>query len=462
MEEEKKTKWKCRSCEKILASKQNALKHVQKFHEEKSPTETIVKVKVTNVEKQPKPVPKVKKKAYAFCSQLHSIFNDANLVEKFSWSKRKKSNNSEQVSAGCSSQGPVANTRTDGLSNSSCSDYPRLSSSEPTTTLTQSIHQTPITEAMPQPSGAADMTGRTIVMTTSGPEQLQSMQVTNSVLPAMVTSPTTLAPEHQSKNPTTTTSPVNDSLSSTHAWLCSKTIPSVQNAAESPPAISNSSYSEAHSDFNSDPDLSAAVYSRQLGIQPSIDLISDPSVGQLDSRERVNVSSESDFNGIEVGSIDVSDISDIDFTSENETFNMLFFNQDTTNLNNATQHFMIARTDNQARQLPSQNSTTVASEITDQILPIISAQYPAPFSPTLASDGSVSSHTTGLPGANPQHTFASMSPQSTANPSTSAGQACFKVPYKRVRGHCGNQECEGCNREPCETCYNCLHKKEKR
>ena len=62
MDEEKKTKWKCRSCEKILASKQNALKHVQKFHEEKSPTETIVKVKVTNVEKQPKPVPKLKRK----------------------------------------------------------------------------------------------------------------------------------------------------------------------------------------------------------------------------------------------------------------------------------------------------------------------------------------------------------------------------------------------------------------
>ena len=315
MEEEKKTKWKCRSCERILASKQNALKHVKKFHEEKSPTETIVKVKVTNVEKQPKPVQKVKKKAYAFCYQLHSIFNDANLVEKFSWSKQKKSNNSEQVSAGCSSQGPVANTRTEGLSNSSCSDYPQLSSSEPT----QSMHQTPNTEAMPQPSGAAVMTGRTIVMTTSGPEQLQSMQVTNSVLPAMVTNPTTLAPEHQSTNPTTTTRPVSD----TPAWLCSKTVPIVQNAAESPPASSNNSYSEAHSD----PDLSAAVYSRQLGIQPNIDLLSDPSVGQLVSRERVNVSSESDFNGIEVGSIDVSDISDIDFTSENDTFNMLFCNK---------------------------------------------------------------------------------------------------------------------------------------
>ena len=56
MEEDKKTRWKCISCEKILASKQNALKHVKKFHEEKSPAEAIVKVKVTNVKKQPKPV----------------------------------------------------------------------------------------------------------------------------------------------------------------------------------------------------------------------------------------------------------------------------------------------------------------------------------------------------------------------------------------------------------------------
>lgn len=32
----------------------------------------------------------------------------------------------------------------------------------------------------------------------------------------------------------------------------------------------------------------------------------------------------------------------------------------------------------------------------------------------------------------------------------------------RTRGHCGRQECEGCNRVPCGSCYNCLNKRKKR
>ena len=35
------------------------------------------------------------------------------------------------------------------------------------------------------------------------------------------------------------------------------------------------------------------------------------------------------------------------------------------------------------------------------------------------------------------------------------------APFK-TRGHCGSTDCLGCNREPCESCYNCLHKRETR
>ena len=33
------------------------------------------------------------------------------------------------------------------------------------------------------------------------------------------------------------------------------------------------------------------------------------------------------------------------------------------------------------------------------------------------------------------------------------------LPFK-TRGHCGEVDCVGCNREPCGSCYNCLHKSE--
>ena len=32
----------------------------------------------------------------------------------------------------------------------------------------------------------------------------------------------------------------------------------------------------------------------------------------------------------------------------------------------------------------------------------------------------------------------------------------------KTRGHCGSEECVGCNRQPCGECYNCLHKRETR
>ena len=52
-------------------------------------------------------------------------------------------------------------------------------------------------------------------------------------------------------------------------------------------------------------------------------------------------------------------------------------------------------------------------------------------------------------------------PTVSVQPTHSVQHRTFTVPYN-TRGHCGLQGCVRCNREPCGTCQNCIHKKEKR
>ena len=52
-------------------------------------------------------------------------------------------------------------------------------------------------------------------------------------------------------------------------------------------------------------------------------------------------------------------------------------------------------------------------------------------------------------------------PTDSVQPTHGVQHRTFTVPYN-TRGHCGVQGCVGCNREPCGTCQNCIHKKEKR
>ena len=37
----------------------------------------------------------------------------------------------------------------------------------------------------------------------------------------------------------------------------------------------------------------------------------------------------------------------------------------------------------------------------------------------------------------------------------------FAVPLK-TRGHCGKEDCEGCKKQPCGVCHNCLNKRKTR
>ena len=88
-----KTKWKCKQCDKILASRQTATHHLKVFHKDCDPSEgiTMVKVQVSesdsnNMKKCPK-VKKPESKAYGFFSSLSNVFTDNKLVESFAWGK---------------------------------------------------------------------------------------------------------------------------------------------------------------------------------------------------------------------------------------------------------------------------------------------------------------------------------------------------------------------------------------
>ena len=92
-----KSKWKCSVCNILLASKQNIVKHVKRFHPDSDPSETISKVQISQQQEQnPIVIPKTKKaakkkkKAYQHFSQLSNIFNNNDMIEQFSISKSKK------------------------------------------------------------------------------------------------------------------------------------------------------------------------------------------------------------------------------------------------------------------------------------------------------------------------------------------------------------------------------------
>ena len=110
-----KTKWKCNICEKLLASKQTAMKHMVLVHKTDGTCVNVVKVHVQetdNEKKGAKEMPKgpaVKNKAFSFFAPLANIFNDESRVESFSWGdktdKTKKSDQNDNSVANSSGVG---------------------------------------------------------------------------------------------------------------------------------------------------------------------------------------------------------------------------------------------------------------------------------------------------------------------------------------------------------------------
>ena len=86
-----KIRWKCTECSnKDFASKQTAVNHARKFHEDSDPGLIIAKVSKSIHLKAP--ALKTKKKAYSHFSQLTNVFNCDQVVEGFSWSNTSKNN----------------------------------------------------------------------------------------------------------------------------------------------------------------------------------------------------------------------------------------------------------------------------------------------------------------------------------------------------------------------------------
>ena len=84
------TKWKCKICEKLLSSKQSAVKHIGLKHESADPSVSILKMKVQVVTEEKmgnKIAPS--KKAFGFFAPLKNIFNNNSMVEDFSWGLKK-------------------------------------------------------------------------------------------------------------------------------------------------------------------------------------------------------------------------------------------------------------------------------------------------------------------------------------------------------------------------------------
>ena len=84
-----KIRWKCKECSnKDFASKQTAVNHANKYHGDSDPGLIIVKVSKSIHLKAP--ASKNKKKAYNHFSQLSNVFNSDHFVEDFSWSSTFK------------------------------------------------------------------------------------------------------------------------------------------------------------------------------------------------------------------------------------------------------------------------------------------------------------------------------------------------------------------------------------
>ena len=245
--------------------------------------------------------------------------------------------------------------------------------------------------------------------------------------------------------------------------------PSVMTAtgqSTSPPVALYPSSSTNSAQTRTPPASDVAV----LTIKPSVtheDTINQPHSSRDLYGGVINNDSHTDLSECTVE--DIPDMMDIDFTTEIETFHFIFAGN-----NQLPQDIFKTPADDYANNqadLLTPNTILIVRDIGEQDPSVIS-QIPSSMSvaPLSAGDNSLG---LAVGVTNPLHTVASLPHESAFGSGmveeTGPGQGhsvasttTFEVPYKRVRGHCGDQDCIGCNREPCGSCYNCLHKREKR
>ena len=92
-EKEMKSNFKCRVCNKVLASKQNIVKHLAKLHPDSDKTQYSV-VQVAREENESTKKQTKAKSAYSYFSGMKNIFSDRNLCKDISLYSHDSNNTS--------------------------------------------------------------------------------------------------------------------------------------------------------------------------------------------------------------------------------------------------------------------------------------------------------------------------------------------------------------------------------
>ena len=158
-----------------------------------------------------------------------------------------------------------------------------------------------------------------------------------------------------------------------------------------------------------------------------------------------------------------SDFSSLDILGENDTtYNILF---------RGSEMFDIEQEPDEYNTTMDENSVCKSRDVLNQTIYDFTDSNSSRESPHIADSSSVAdpnshsdwsvSSSTSTNQKSASRLLRSLPSIARPSPSASATIRTFTVPNK-TRGHCGNPECAGCNRDPCGTCINCIHKKQRR
>ena len=478
-----KTKWKCNHCQKTLASKQTALKHVKVLHKDLDPTNGISKVKVQVNDEElietsnSKQVPKVKNKAYGFFSQLSSMFSDDSLVERFDWGKSSKPKDKSKSDQSESTSGAfVTPTRdipgTVPVSRSSSLDpinrkeptsipvAPDITvSNEGTCSSTVSAGTDVVSTNHsshplgPHSTSMADLAVNSTNNLTSGEQMIEndelmdldlnqsgsSLDISDIVTECEDTTFDFIfrgtEPEGKTKNV----------LVGRRFMTPTRQVPDMNhNSRES--SLSRSKLDQTIHDGNfpniTNMNLAAPIGNQTNGQFPSS--LSNQSVGQ----SPFSLSNQS--VGKSPSSISNQSVGQAPSSLSNQSVG-----QSPSSISN--------QSDGQSpsyinRQCDGHTSSSISNQGVGQ------SPYSISHHSVWQSSSSISHQSVGQSLSSISSNLTVQQPLSSPGRSEQSVQPLndkSSAPFK-TRGHCGSTDCPGCNREPCESCYNCLHKRETR
>ena len=164
-----------------------------------------------------------------------------------------------------------------------------------------------------------------------------------------------------------------------------------------------------------------------------------------------------------------SDLSSLDILGENDTtYNILFRGSEMFNIDQETDEYNATLDENsvgKSQDILNQTVYDFSNSSFSRTEPI--AQHDNPHIAASSSSVDLNSHSDWSVSSRifaNQKSVSSLPrsvPSNARPPPSTSTIKTFTVPDK-TRGHCGDPDCAGCNREPCGTCINCIHKKQRR